>query len=200
MAKFRMDFNESQIFVKSKLERNDELDERELDIISQGFISGLMQAEAVGNRKIEYSCPGNGTLYTFLTQGITREDFFAVLVQTVEALKKIQSYSFKMSNLVLDVRRSFYNKANNQVNFIYQPFVAGNTSANVFSFIYDMASITVLKAGEDEHFLNHLLDYMRSQKAVTPEMLEQYILKAYPYVYDEARRQQTAEIIELEYI
>lgn len=193
MAKFKISFKESQILVKSKLERNEEIDERELDIISQKFISGLMRPKVTGNRKIEYSGPGNRTLYAFLTEGITRNDFFIILAQTVETLKKIQYYSFKMNNLVLDVRRSFYNTVTNQVNFIYQPLVQGNTSANVFTFIYDMASLMVLKVGEDERFLNHLLDYIRSLKTVTPEMLEQYILKVYPSVYKKVRRQQAGQ-------
>lgn len=194
MAKFKVNFKDSQIIVKSKLDKSELINQKEIDVFNSKFIRGLMRPKVNGNRKIEYLAPGNTTLFSYLQSGLSKNDFFVVFAQFIECLKKVERNSFNVNNLVLNTKYIFFNNITKEVQFIYQPITNSSiSSANVFSFIYELASNTVLNLEENNAFLNDLTSYVRSLKIFSPMAMEKYILKVYPQVYKKVRRSKTGD-------
>ena len=52
MSKIRILYKDNQIFVKSKLDRRETIDERELQVLSQMQIYGVMFPEVQGRKKL----------------------------------------------------------------------------------------------------------------------------------------------------
>ncbi|MCM1224748.1 MAG: DUF6382 domain-containing protein, partial [Lachnospiraceae bacterium] len=193
MAKFKVSFKDSQIMVKSKLDKSESINQKEIDVFDSKFIRGLMRPKVSGSKKIEYLAPGNVTLFSYLQSGLSKNDFFVVFAQFIECLKKVERNSFNVNNLVLNTKYIFFNNITKEVQFIYQPIINSVSCVNVFSFIYELTSSTVLNLEENNTFLNDLTSYVRSLKIFTPMVMENYILKVYPQVYKKVRRSKTGD-------
>lgn len=96
MAKFKVNFKDSQIMVKSKLDKSELINQKDIDVFNSKFIRGLMRPKVNGNRKIEYLAPGNTTLFSYFQSGLSKNDFFVVFAQFVECLKKVERNSFNV--------------------------------------------------------------------------------------------------------
>lgn len=142
---------------------------------------------------MEYFAAGSTTVYAYLQSGITKNDFFVVFAQVVEAVKKIERNSLNINNLLLDTRYCFFNQITKEVNFLYQPIFNCTNQTNIFTFMYDMASATVLTLEENNGFLNELVNYIRGMQTYSSDAMEAYIVKVYPQVYKQVQRQKAGQ-------
>lgn len=193
MSKLKVKCKDNQIIVNSKLNKSESVNQKEIAVFQAKFIRGLMRPKVTGNKKIEYIAPGNICLSEYLTSGLSKNDFFIVFAQFIECLKKVERNSFEVNNLVLNMKYIFFNNITKEVQFIYQPLINNDSSINVFSFIYELASGTVLNLEENNAFLNDLVNYVRSLEVFSTTVMEKYILKVYPQVYKKVRRSKTGD-------
>lgn len=193
MSKLKINHKDNQICVKSKLDRKEEINEREVQIISKKVIRGLMRLNVEGKKKISYAAPDSITLKQFLQSGISREEFFVVLAQFVEVTKKILKYKLNINNLVLNLQESFLNERTRESYFIYQPIISQNTGTDILSFLYDMIFEAVFYLSEDTRFVNELTDFINDMPLYSAEKMEKYILHVSPETYRHVRREGQAE-------
>lgn len=195
MARLKVKYKENQITVSSRIEKNCSINQKEIELFNSKFIRGLMRPKVIKNNKIEYHAPGTLTLSKFIKSGITKKEFYLIFAQLVECLKKIEWNGLNINNLVLDTNYIFFNKVTEEVQFIYQPIENIQNTNNVFSFIYDLANQAnaTLSIEEDNSFLNHLISTLKSMKTVSPEILENYIVKNYPQIYNKIKRSKPGE-------
>jgi len=57
MAKLKVQYKDAQIYVQSKLDRNETFNDRELQVFNTKLIRGLMRPKITGEKKITYSAP-----------------------------------------------------------------------------------------------------------------------------------------------
>lgn len=193
MSKLKVKINNNQIAVISKLDKSEEINLKDFEVFESKFIRGLMRPKVKDNKKIEYSAPGNMTLQSYLCGGLSDYEFLVVVAQFVECLKKVERHSFKVSNLVLDVRYIFFNNITKEVHFIYQPIINSSSTVNVFSFLYEMIEKTALSYEGDNMLLNNLKDYLGSLKSFSTLAMENYIFKVCPQVYKKVKRSKTGD-------
>ena len=195
MVRLKVKYKENQITVSSRIEKNCSINQKEIELFNSKFIRGLMRPKVIKNNKIEYHAPGTLTLSKYIKSGITKNEFYLIFAQLVECLKKIEWNGLNINNLVLDTNYIFFNKVTEEVQFIYQPIENIQNTNNVFSFIYDLANQAnaTLSIEEDNSFLNHLISTLKSMKTVSPEVLENYIIKTYPQIYKKVRRSKPGE-------
>lgn len=198
MKKIKVSFKNSQIIVKSILNKNEVISQREIDVFHSKFIRGLMRPRVVSSRKIEYLGPGNIRLSEYLKSGLSKNDFYIVFAQFIECLKKVEWNRFNVNNLILNIDYIFYNQTTREVQFIYQPITNQPNINNVYSFIYELVNRVVLNVDEDDSFLKHLVDTVRSQKTLSTVVLENYIINNYPQVYKQVRRSKPGESQQLQ--
>lgn len=194
MSKLKVKFKDSQVIVKCKLNNDDIINQREVDIFNSKFIRGLMRPKVIGSRKLEYIAPGNISLSAHIKSGLTKNDFYLIFAQFVECLKKVEWNGFDINNLVLNTDYMFFNQVTREVQFIYQP-IKNTHQNNVFYFIYDLVNQAqcALSISEDNRFLNHLENTLKGLNALSPAFLENYLLKVYPQIYKQIRRSKPGE-------
>lgn len=195
LRKFKINFKDSHVIVKCKLNKNDVISQKEMEVFNSKFIRGLMRPKITGDKKIEYLAPGNVSLSSYIKSGLTKKDFYLIFAQFVECLKKIEWNGFSINNLVPNTNYIFFNNVTSEVQYIYQPIENNQNTNNVFSFIYDLANQAnaTLSIEEDNSFLNHLISTLKSMKTISPEVLENYIIKTYPQIYKKVRRSKPGE-------
>lgn len=192
-SKFKVKSKDSKITIKSKLDKDESINQREVDILNSKVIRGIMKPTVEGSRKISYLSPAGVTLEEYLGSGISKNDFFLVLAQILEVVKSVDRNSFNINNLVMNLKYTFINKQTKEVHFIYQPIMSQRISANLASFLYDVAYNTKLALNEDVKPINELLAYIRGLNVVAVLPLENYILKVYPQIYKQVKRQKPGQ-------
>lgn len=197
MSKLKVKIKDSQILVKSKLDKTIVINQREVELFNSKFIRGLMRPKVVGNKKIEYSASGSITLQKYLQSGISKKDFYVVFAQLIECVKKIEHYGLNINNLVMDTEYTFYNEITREVQFLYQPLNNPNIENNIFSYIYRIASETVLNLDESNAFLNDLVSFCNSVQVFSIAVIEAYINKVYPQVYKTVKKMQPGDSVNL---
>ena len=193
MAKLKVQYKNAQIYVKSKLDRNESVNDREMQIFNTKLIRGLMRPKVTGKNKITYSAPNGITLYRYLRSGITKNDFFVVFAQVIEATKKAESNGFNINNLVLTPNHAFINERTKEAHFVYQPIFSQSTPTNIFTFMYDLAYAAVFQLNEDTRFLNELVNFLRSLQSYSSRNIENFLVKIYPEVYKQVQRYKTGQ-------
>lgn len=193
MSKLKVKHKDNQIIVNSKLDKTEEINQQELSVMQSKIIRGLMKPTVEGARKISYIAPNGITLKKYLSNNISKNDFFLVFAQILEAVKSIDRNSFNINNLVSNINYSFINERTKEVHFIYQPVRSQVITSSLASFLYDVAYCVNLELGADYRDINQLIEYMKSLPVFSIQKVEEYIVKIYPQVYKQVKRQKPGQ-------
>lgn len=188
MAKIKASVKKNQIIVKSKLEKTEGINGRDIQVFQSKLIRGLMRPTVESERVITYTAPVGITLEKYLKGGITKNDFFLVLAQTIEMIKKVERNNFDVNNIVFDMQCVFINVMTKEISFIYQPILNTNSKVNLFGFLYGVAEISVLSWQDDAIVVPKFVNYLRSMPYFSTMDIENYILQEYPEVYKQVQR------------
>ena len=189
MSKLKVKFKDSQITVKSKLSKDEQINARELEILNSKIIRGIMKPTVEGEKKLSYLSPGGIRLEAYLKKGITKNDFFLVIAQILEAVKSIGRNSFNINNLILNMKYVFVNEMTHELHFVYQPIYSSSISSDLASFLYDVAYSVTLALNEDYKCVNNFIAYLKGLQAVSVINIEKYLLDVYPQIYKQVKRQ-----------
>ena len=189
MSKLKVKFKDSQITVKSKLSKDEQINARELEILNSKIIRGIMKPTVEGEKKLSYLSPGGIRLEAYLKKGITKNDFFLVIAQILEAVKSIGRNSFNINNLILNMKYVFVNEMTHELHFVYQPIYSSAISSDLASFLYDVAYSVTLALNEDYKCVNNFIAYLKGLQAVSVINIEKYLLDVYPQIYKQVKRQ-----------
>lgn len=185
--KLKVKFQGTEVLVRCKLGKDDQLNQRDLQVFDVRFIHGISKPKFNG-KKIEYHIPASKNLLAHLQSGLTMNDFFVLFAQFVECLKKINHYGFNINNFVLDTNYMFYNPNTREVHFLYIPILNNIVQNNIYVFIYNFINQFRLRPGENPNFINNFISFIRQTNAISPMVLEEYIIKVYPQVYRQVKR------------
>lgn len=189
MSKLKVKFKNSQITVKSKLSKDEQINAREVEILNSKIIRGIMKPTVEGEKKLSYLSPGGIKLEAYLKKGITKNDFFLVIAQILEAVKSIGRNSFNINNLILNMKYVFVNEMTHELHFVYQPIYSSAISSDLASFLYDVAYSVTLVLNEDYKCVNNFIAYLKGLQAVSVINIEKYLLDVYPQIYKQVKRQ-----------
>lgn len=189
MSKLKVKFKDSQITVKSKLSKDEQINARELEILNSKIIRGIMKPTVEGEKKLSYLSPGGIKLEAYLKKGITKNDFFLVIAQILEAVKSIGRNSFNINNLILNMKYVFVNEMTHELHFVYQPIYSSAISSDLAPFLYDVAYSVTLALNEDYKCVNNFIAYLKGLQAVSVINIEKYLLDVYPQIYKQVKRQ-----------
>lgn len=189
VSKLKVKFKNSQITVKSKLSKDEQINAREVEILNSKIIRGIMKPTVEGEKKLSYLSPGGIKLEAYLKKGITKNDFFFVIAQILEAVKSIGRNSFNINNLILNMKYVFVNEMTHELHFVYQPIYSSAISSDLASFLYDVAYSVTLALNEDYKCVNNFIAYLKGLQAVSVINIEKYLLDVYPQIYKQVKRQ-----------
>lgn len=185
MSKLKVKYKDNQIIVNSKLDKTEEVNQQELQIMHSKIIRGLMKPTLSKQNKITYSSPKGLTLKNYLSNSISVNDFFLLFAQVLEIIKSVERNSFNINNLVMNMDYSYVNEQTKELHMIYQPILTQVISTNVTSFLYDIAYNVNLVLSEDYNEINCFINFLKSLQTFSAECIEQYILKSHPHIYSQ---------------
>lgn len=189
MRKLKVIHKNGQLYIKKKLSKNEQINLREIQVLQENIIRGLMRPSFDGKKIVMYSAPDGISLHNYLKNVVTKNDFFIIFTQIIEAFNKIDKYKLNITNIVLNTNYIFINLFTKEVQFIYQPIFSTNISINLFSILYDILFQVKIDPNENLKEINLLNDSLRNMQYFSPLDIQECILKIYPSVYNQIKRE-----------
>lgn len=197
MSKLKVIHKKDRLYVKEKLSKNEQINEREIQVFETKLIRGLMRPSFDGKKTVTYLAPISIELHKYLKNVISKNDFFLIFAQFIETVNKIDKYKLNINNLVLNLKYIFINVMTKEVQFIYQPIMSQNISSNIFSILYDVIFQAKINQNEDLKEINSLIGYLRSMQIFSSMDIQNYISNIYPSVYKQIQKEKMEQSQEL---
>ena len=93
----------------------------------------------------------------------------------------------------MNLNFAFVNEKTRELHMVYQPIRTQVISTNIASFLYDIAYSVNLSLSEDYNEINRFINFMKSLQMISTKQIEQYILKHYPSIYKQVKRQKPGQ-------
>lgn len=164
------------------------VNERELIIFEKNLLPGFFHPKVEGKRKIIYTAPKSIPLNLYVKKNLTIHKFYNVLAQIVEIVKKTDAYKLYVYNLILDDRLIFVKETTSELFFLYEPLLDRNNCTNLFSFLEDFVRNLKPEDKMVEFEKQRFLIFLRNPQIHKIEDIEQFILQAYPQIYQQIDR------------
>lgn len=187
MAKLSVKYKKDQLFIKVKLTKNEEINDRDISVFNTKILRGLMRPTLAGVRKYIYMAPKSISLCSFVKKGIDTNDFFLLLVQIAEVIKKIEKNGLNINNLIMETESVYINETTKEINFVYLPILGNVKNNNVFGFIYEIINLSLCQSEEHNKYVDDFTVFLRGKKYFDANEIENYILQVYPQIYKQIK-------------
>lgn len=193
MAALKIIMKNSQAIVKGKLSSAEQLNEREVSVLSGKRIRGFMYPKIDNSKKLVYIAPACLPLGNYLKTGIGRDTFFFILAQVMDAVKKVEYNNLYLKNLTLDLKFVLIHPLTKELQFVYQPIISMETSTDVVSFLNDIVYTSVFQSGEETGYVTDVIEYLKNLKKFSASEVEQYIKTVQPSAYAQLTNQNAGQ-------
>ena len=184
MIKFKSKIRNDRLEIKNKLGKDEELNNRELEILANNNIRGLMAVRIVSPRKMTFYCPEAMPLRNYLGGGLTREDFALVIAQIVRIAQKIAEFTLQLSNLELSADNVYIVRNTRELMFIYRPVISAGAVCDINGFMNSIIRCTSFSAQQDTKYVGELETVLRKMEKFPSKMMSDYVRHLDPQIFD----------------
>lgn len=148
--------------------------EEEIDVIKKNSIRGILRLEHHNRIMLNYTGPTGIPLKEYLKRSLSKYNYFSVIAQILELVKKIDFLNLKYENVIKDINHIYINEITNELQFIYLPVADAKDSMDIRKFI-EMLSFEAEFEDEDIDYVAEFVNYVNALKTPDIEAIEQYI-------------------------
>ncbi len=175
MVKFKAKIKNEQLLVKAKLGSTDEVNEKEINSLTNRPIRGLLKPEVSKKNLITYTGPIGISLYDRLKKPVTQYEFFLIMSQITDLVRKMRSSNLSMDNLHLDLRYTFINESTKELHFIYLPLISQHICVDMRGFMETITYMATPQAEQNPEFVSKFMFFLRSLEGFDISKIEAYI-------------------------
>ena len=187
--RYKVKIKDCHLIVKAKASWGEEIDEKALDSFARAFLRGFLKPKVVKKNVVEYSGPVGISLYERLKNPLSKRDLLFVMEQIVVAVQKIQSNSFSMDRVVLDLNNVFINDVTKEIQFLYVPSSKGVENPGLIPFVESIIYSVKPTGAADTEFISRFNYFLKGLRDFNPEIVERYIEKEDPSVVNTIKKQ-----------
>lgn len=184
MAKYKVHSKDNQITITAKLSLGEKINERELSVFNRQILRGCLRPRVEGNKKLIYTGPDLIELKKVLQKPLGSVEFFEIIAQMLELIKRIETAELYTPNLVMDLDLMFINEKTKELFIIYQPLITKYSGGNIYIFLDQLISFIEKKHGNNIPFIGGFKKYLANTFGYKPEDIELYIRREYPTAYN----------------
>jgi len=180
--KYRIHIKNSNVIIKGKLSYNEQMNDRELNYLSQNRIDGLFRISSDGKKQLTYEAPCSVSLEKYLKNNrLQQNQFWRIMAQMMDIMIAVKSRGLYPEHLLVKRDTVFLAEDTMEMFFLYRPIVSTKgMSDNMFAVIHDIIYQEIKKGGGVKQ--SYLIDFQNYllQGDYNPEHVRQYIGKASP--------------------
>lgn len=189
MVKFKAKIKSQQLVVKAKLSFGEEINGREMELLSVKPIRGFLKPTLIRTRLIQYAGPQGVALDQYVKNKLTNYEFYYIMAQIIEMTRKVEVNQLFLRNVLLDLRYVFINQNTKELQFIYLPLASNNVCVDIQGFMEEIIYSAVFDQTENQDYVPQYLSFLRSMDTFSTEKLERYIVKMNQQIARQIRHQ-----------
>lgn len=161
MGKILVKVRNNRLEITHRLQNNESVNTRELDLISIGEIDRLLPVYLDGKRHPSLSCTLENpfSLKAFFLKPMDRKVFLGLVTQIMELVEACEERIMQVKNIDFDKDRIFIHPFNHQLQFVYWPVVNYEASVNLVTFLKTLPQEVTVNPTEDLEFIRQYQDY-----------------------------------------
>lgn len=172
--RFKIRVKDSKLTIKAKISDSYKIQSKEIDIIRNSGIRGLLKPDCKRKRVIEYMGPEGVPIKEFLKNVLSKYDFFNIMYQIIEVVRKVERYGLAVKNIVFDVNHVFINEKTKEMLYIYMPVEPEYTGLNAREFM-EQVVLQAEYGEEDIDYVAEFINHVNMLKTFDLASIEKYI-------------------------
>lgn len=164
MNKFTIKKRQDRIWLICKLEKNQQLNMRELEILLNGVYEELLAVQIIDKSKkliLQYELTPFISLKRFLENGVTVQYFLETVHAVADTLEEIKQQYMQAENILLEFERIFILPRTRSVRLTYVPIIGFNAGIDIKNFFLECGFKVVILDGKNSQIIS---DYIRFLK------------------------------------
>lgn len=174
IQKIKIRKKDGKLKVKLKVDSNYTLNIKQCDLLDKKSYYGFFKLNYSKKNKLEYTGPQGISLYSRLNRPISEYDFFFLIEQIVDIVKRLRQLGLSWGNLVLDSKYVFFNEPTKELVFLYVPVITPHGSADILDFIEQIVYSVCLE-NVDSMYLSDFSYFIKKMDYFDAEKIELYI-------------------------
>lgn len=174
IQKIKIRKKDGKLKVKLKVDSNYTLNIKQCDLLDKKSYYGFFKLNYSKKNKLEYTGPQGISLYSRLNRPISEYDFFFLIEQIVDIVKRLRQLGLSWGNLVLDSKYVFFNEPTKELIFLYVPMITPHGSADILDFIEQIVYSVCLE-NVDSMYLSDFSYFIKKMDYFDAEKIELYI-------------------------
>lgn len=187
--RYKVKTQDCHLIVKVKTSWGEDIDERALETFARMHLQGFMKPMVIKRNAVEYTGPIGISLYERLQSPLSKHDFLFIMEQIVAAIQNLQSNDLSLNRVVLDLNNVFINVVTKEVQFLYIPSSEAVENPGLVAFIESIIYSTRPEGKADAEFISRFNYFLKGQKVLDLEIVEQYIAMEDPSVVATIKKQ-----------
>ena len=183
MVSYKCTVGYGELKVKSRLSSEEQINPRELELLSGGM-RGIMRVRQGRFGRLIFEAPEAEPLKRYLMRGLTKEEFASVVAQLVRVLKLIERSTLQMRNLELRVENVYMTPKTRELIFIYRPVINKSASSDLNGFIRSLIEYATFSTLEDRTYVTELEGILRDIEKFPPKTMADYVCRLDKATYD----------------
>ena len=183
MVNYKCTVGYGELKVKSRLSSEEQINPRELELLSGGM-RGIMRVRQGRFGRLIFEAPEAEPLKRYLMRGLTKEEFASVVAQLVRVLKLIERSTLQMRNLELRVENVYMTPKTRELIFIYRPVINKSASSDLNGFIRSLIEYATFSTLEDRTYVTELEGILRDIEKFPPKTMADYVCRLDKATYD----------------
>lgn len=178
MNKLKLQKKGGIVLLVVKSRKGQRLDEREIHIINNAGVRGLLSFESLQKKdafKLIFDLTGYISLREYLKNPFRKENFAKLLQNIFDNLKAMRSVNFRPQKLVLDMDYVMINPSTQELQFVYLPIQALENGTELRSFLLEIIREGSFVADEDREYVREYITILNTGINFSEFELEQYI-------------------------
>lgn len=177
MVRYKSKIKDNHLLVTVKISSYEEFNASELDFLTDTYIKGILRPVRKGMRKILYTGPNAVSLGAHLLRPIARYEFFLIIEQMIDIMRKIGNKKLFVNKIVFDLQHIFINQTTKELQFIYLPLSDVRFAADMLAFFREVAYAAIPATERDGEYISKFLFFLNSLQKYDADKVEAYIAK-----------------------
>ncbi len=188
MGKFKQITANDRVSIRQKLSSGESLNVNETSFFSRVYVKGIMRPTVEDKKKLLYIGAVGVPLIKFIGKKVNRAQFFMIVAEIAEVMKKTTANNLRPENLVFDTENIIINPRTGDLFFIYQPVNGAERNIGFIPFLRQLVNSCSFDSGEDTSYVSNFVGYLNSLKSFSMQEFERYIYGVSPSTHGVLQR------------
>ena len=183
--KFKTKIKDGRLFVQIKSNRTINL--RELNLISQKNIRGVLRPYKIDKSKVVYAGPVSISMTERIKKPISKYEFFYIMLQIARVISAVEGNQLSPQNIIFDLRYVYINEHTKEMQFIYAPLAENGYQNSALNFMEAIIYLSTAEQNQNTDYIARFHCFIKEMTVFNADAICNYIGFEEPSMKKQAR-------------